>query len=156
MHIITNMMIVEAALRAARDGSLANCGKTPAEWSEIDVMYVDPATGCRCAIGAALPPSAANGIALDDTRNREIVSAVPWHEFDVSFEDIDFAAEIQHIHDISSVPSGWDTLALCHRSASIIGKPAVGCRVRLGRHTKTAAWWAEFLGLVKQHLETPA
>jgi|JI10StandDraft_1071094.scaffolds.fasta_scaffold671714_2 hypothetical protein len=159
MHIITNMMIVDAMLQAVRDGRLANCDKTVALWSELDAKYVsryvDPVTEFRCAIGAALPPTAADKIAADDDWNGTIAWNVPWDEFGVEFEDLNFAAEIQHIHDISSTPSNWDTRDLRSLSERLIGKPAVDHRIRLGRHTKTAAWWAEFLGLVKQHLETP-
>lgn len=155
MHIITNMMIVEAMLQAVRDGRLSNCDRTVEQWSDINAKYIDPVTRCCCAIGAALPPTAAEDIAADADWNGKIVAAVPWRHLGVDFENIEFAAEIQHIHDTSCVPSHWDTGDLRSRSEQIIGKSAVDLRIRLGRHTKTSAWWNEFLGLVKQHLETP-
>lgn len=111
MITITNKMLVENAIKAAREGWLARASGIGA-YEYISDLTVDGPNGptpCRCAIGASLPPDALERLRtnppvrrigfLSMADNARKVSRVPWAEYGVQFEDIAFAGALQYAHD---------------------------------------------------------
>lgn len=151
MLIITNKMIVDSMLLAIQDKRLLASNHT-----DFTPRYYEPGSKCCCAIGAALPHTAAMAIADDPLMNAKPILDVPWASFGLGFEDMTFASEMQMVHDTTDTPDHWRTRDLAKIAEQAIGQPAMDVRRVLGRHHKTPEWWIEFLDLVKQHIETPA
>lgn len=93
---ITNRMLVENALAAARNGTLA----AVVEGADANgYSYRDrDAYGCTCAIGASLPPSVLDHLE-EECFNSQPINSVPWEALGVEFEDIKFAQDLQIAHD---------------------------------------------------------